>query len=161
MLMEENRLKRLQEWIDEIDGKVATFVRHYQLPQTRASYLSQLLGGSRSFGERAARKLEAECGRTSGWLDVLPATDMPVEIIRYDRKRCSQLPPEDKQLIETFISVLLDRNDRRVKPRFNETSLISVSSGRIKDAARKPIKNPLTVKGSNAPQPAQKSSKPR
>lgn len=96
-------------WLDEFDGKISAFCKHYGLSRTRASYLSQLLSGVRPLGERAARKLELECNRPSGWLDMGAKTP---QVLNYDVARFAQLPQTEKELIEGFIEFVLARHDR-------------------------------------------------
>ncbi|TAM15941.1 MAG: S24 family peptidase [Pandoraea sp.] len=52
------RRQRLKEWFT---GRT--------LPEREKSYLSQLIGGKASFGERSARRLERDYGMGSGYLD--------------------------------------------------------------------------------------------
>ncbi|GEC68949.1 MULTISPECIES: hypothetical protein [Raoultella] len=52
------RRKRLKEWFSE-----------KSLPEKEKSYLSQLINGRSSFGERAARRLEKDYGMPAGYLD--------------------------------------------------------------------------------------------
>lgn len=54
----ENRRRRLREWFA---GKT--------LPPSEKSYLSQLMTGRSSFGERAARRIERDYGMPQGYLD--------------------------------------------------------------------------------------------
>lgn len=110
MTTETQRAERLKQWLDEFDGKIANFCRQYNLTRARASYLSQVLSGSRKLGERAARKLEAECNRPAGWLDM--GID-PVQNLRYDAARVAQLPQGDRELVEGFIEFVLQRWERR------------------------------------------------
>lgn len=105
------RIARLRLWLAEFDGKIANFCRAYNLPRTRASYLSQILSGNRPLGERAARKLEDECRRPTGWLDM--GTEAPQQL-SYDVARVAQLPRADKELIEGFIEFVLQRSERRI-----------------------------------------------
>lgn len=107
---ETKRIARLRLWLAEFDGKIANFCRAYNLPRTRASYLSQILSGNRPLGERAARKLEDECRRPSGWLDM--GASEPQQL-RYDVARVAQLPTADRELIEGFIEFVLQRSERR------------------------------------------------
>lgn len=106
---ETQRIERLKTWLDEFDGKISAFCKHYGLSRTRASYLSQLLSGVRPLGERAARKLEQECNRPSGWLDM--GAQKP-QALNYDVARFAQLSQTDKELIEGFIEFVLARHDR-------------------------------------------------
>jgi transcriptional regulator with XRE-family HTH domain len=54
----ENRRARLKEWFSD-----------KTLPKKEKSYLSQLIGGKASFGEKAARRLENTYGMPDGHLD--------------------------------------------------------------------------------------------
>lgn len=107
----EHRVARLRTWLEEFDGKISNFCNHYGLPRTRASHLSQILSGNRPLGERAARKLEDECRRPSGWLDI--GVGAPTEL-SYDVARVAQLPEPDRELIEGFIDFVLHRSERRI-----------------------------------------------
>lgn len=104
-----HRVERLKVWLDEFEGKISAFCRHYGLSRTRASYLSQILSGNRPLGEKAARKLEAECNRPAGWLDMGSAAPQK---LKYDEARFSQLPQSDKELVEGFIEFVLQRRER-------------------------------------------------
>lgn len=110
MNTETHRVERLKLWLDEFEGKISAFCRHYGLSRTRASYLSQILSGNRPLGERAARKLEAECNRPTGWLDM---GETEPQKLKYDAARFSQLPQADKELVEGFIEFVLQRWERR------------------------------------------------
>jgi phage repressor protein C with HTH and peptisase S24 domain len=61
MDIQEIRRARLRQWLE---GKTA--------PSKEKSYFSQLLGGTSSFGERAARRLERDYGMGEGYLDRHP-----------------------------------------------------------------------------------------
>lgn len=107
--MNDIRTKRLRQWLGEFDGSIADFVRHYGMDKSKASYISQIMNGHRTLGERAARKLEADCGRPAGWLDV--EDDQAVDL-RYDKHRFNQLNTNDQGLIEDFIDFVLKRSER-------------------------------------------------
>lgn len=62
MNMTDNRRARLKEWFAD-----------KTLPTKEKSYLSQLLGGKASFGEKAARRIEGSYGMPAGYLDEEPA----------------------------------------------------------------------------------------
>lgn len=104
----EHRLARLNEWLSEFDGRVAGFCRHYRLPYSKASFLSQVLSGHRALGEKAARRLESECGRPAGWLDLRSESPIP---IRIDMPRVASLPDSDKKLIEDFVEFVMRRRE--------------------------------------------------
>ncbi|WP_368900378.1 hypothetical protein [Mixta calida] len=64
------------------------------LPEKEKSYLSQLINGKASFGERAARRLERDYGMPEGYLDNDPDNpDPPNDTI---------LSAEELQLVEYF-----------------------------------------------------------
>lgn len=61
------RRLNLRRWLDKNhDGNVSAFVRETGRSQ---SLISQVLNGSRGFGERLARQLEREMMVPEGWLD--------------------------------------------------------------------------------------------
>lgn len=66
MEIADNRRARLREWFAS-----------RSIPPGEKSYLSQLMGGKASFGERAARRLERDYGMEIGFLDI--PLDQPVE----------------------------------------------------------------------------------
>lgn len=73
--MTENRRERLKEWFA---GK--------SLPAKEKSYLSQLMTGKASFGEKAARRIEGTYGMPPGYLDDMAGP----------KKRVSTIPPENE-----------------------------------------------------------------
>lgn len=58
MEIKENRRAKLIEWFSA-----------RSIPPKEKSYISQLMGGVASFGERAARRLERDYGMGDGYLD--------------------------------------------------------------------------------------------
>ena len=68
MDIQETRRARLRLWLE---GKTA--------PTKEKSYFSQLLGGTTSFGERAARRLERDYGMGDGYLDSPLSTEVHVK----------------------------------------------------------------------------------
>lgn len=66
--MNDLRLKNLSLLIKKY-GTVANLVRTFD--GLDASYISTLLKGRRSFGERAVRNMEHRCNLPDGWFDVL------------------------------------------------------------------------------------------
>lgn len=54
----ETRRRRLREWLDT-----------HPTPTREKSYFSQLVSGTASFGEKAARRLEQQYGMEDGYLD--------------------------------------------------------------------------------------------
>lgn len=63
----ENRRERLKAWF-----------ANRSIPEKEKSYMSQLMSGKASFGEKAARRIEADYGMKPGYLDQ-PATAGEVE----------------------------------------------------------------------------------
>ena len=83
MDMKEIRRKRLKEWFS-----------NRSIPEREKSYLSQLMGGKASFGERAARRIEGDYGMTRGYLDTPPEEEvMP---------RQQPLTEQQQRLIDLF-----------------------------------------------------------
>lgn len=115
-IISEARKTKLKNWIrNDFEGNVAAFVRHFSLPASTASYISQLFGGNRNFGEKAARQLESQTGMPIGWLDEEVAKTVPpgVEppLFRYDRTRAAKLPSQERELVSAFIEFLVQRNE--------------------------------------------------
>jgi SOS-response transcriptional repressor LexA len=67
MEMKEIRRERLRQWF-----------ANRTLPEKEKSYLSQLISGKASFGERAARRLERDYGMGEGYLDQPPSAQITV-----------------------------------------------------------------------------------
>ncbi|EBQ9001297.1 hypothetical protein BHM34_17350 [Salmonella enterica subsp. enterica serovar Toucra] len=84
----DNRRRRLREWFA---GK--------NLPPLEKSYLSQLMTGRASFGERAARRIERDYGMPEGHLDI------PLHIPGRDRKDYDRIKKLTDQQRE-FLSLL-------------------------------------------------------
>lgn len=61
-----NRVERLRKAVDQVGGPAAFARLHNGVDPT---YVSQLLNGHRSFGEKAARKMESLVGWAQGYLD--------------------------------------------------------------------------------------------
>lgn len=110
MSSDAHRLERLKQWLGEHEGQVSRFCQHYRLDRNRYSFINQVLNGHRNLGEKAARKLEEQCGRPSGWLD--EGGEKPTGL-RYDQARVSQLADGDRVLIEDFIEFVLKRSEKR------------------------------------------------
>lgn len=75
MSITDTRVANIRALIEEM-GSQASFCRRFNLNPT---YISQLLNGHRTFGERAARKIEAKLGVPPGWLDRLQTGEGPME----------------------------------------------------------------------------------
>lgn len=136
----EIRRNRLQSWVDnQFGGKVIALVRNYELKESMASYLSQLLSGHRKFGERAARKLEEQCKRPPGWLDTEEQINEAAPAIRFDPELVAQLSTADRELIEDFIALVIQRNEISSlgRLRMNATE-ITEPSPKLKNANLKP-----------------------
>ena len=59
----DNRRQKLKEWFST-----------NTIPASEKSYISQLMSGTASFGEKAATRLEATLGMPDGYLDSAPGT---------------------------------------------------------------------------------------
>lgn len=66
---QENRRAQLRKWVER-NGT----------PPKEKSYFSQLVSGSSSFGEKAARRLEKTYGMGDGWLDGATEAGAPIPI---------------------------------------------------------------------------------
>lgn len=87
MDIKEIRRLRLKDWFSD-----------KTLPEREKSYLSQLINGKGSFGERAARRIEADYGMPVGYLDKnyehgKDGEPLPPEIV---------LDEQEKKLISLF-----------------------------------------------------------
>lgn len=85
MDIQENRRIRLRAWF-----------ANRSLPANEKSYLSQLIGGKASFGEKAARRLEKDYKMGPGYLDE-PAgeTGAKVTLIDFPMPAPSREQPDD------------------------------------------------------------------
>lgn len=70
--MKETRLRRLREYMESRKLSVSDLVARTGKSQP---YLSDLLRGEKSFGEKTARALEESLGLSSGYLDADDAPD--------------------------------------------------------------------------------------
>lgn len=109
------RRQRLRDWIDaDFDGRVSALCKHYGLPDSMASYLSQLLSKHRNFGERAARALEQKCGKPEGWLEgnTVLVEDIP-NPLDVDLSVVAKLPVAERRKIEDFIAYVIAGHQKR------------------------------------------------
>lgn len=88
MNMKKIRQIRLKEWFKD-----------KTLPPKEKSYLSQLMGGNSSFGEKAARRLEQTYGMPDGFLD----QDNSVTSISNEKYK--ELSKEQIELLELYDSL--------------------------------------------------------
>ncbi|MCW7764223.1 hypothetical protein [Photorhabdus luminescens] len=85
MSMKNIRQQRLKDWFSD-----------KTLPEKERSYLSQLMNGKASFGEKAARRLEQDYRMPDGYLDTdtnTPELGSPLQVT---------LTPKQKVLLELF-----------------------------------------------------------
>ncbi|SCZ55679.1 MULTISPECIES: hypothetical protein [Photorhabdus] len=85
MSMKNIRQQRLKDWFSD-----------KTLPEKERSYLSQLMNGKASFGEKAARRLEQDYRMPDGYLDAdtnTPELGSPLQVT---------LTPKQKVLLELF-----------------------------------------------------------
>lgn len=155
--MDTVRVDNLKNWLDNFEGKVASFCRYYQLPRSRASFLSQVLSGHRTLGEKAARKLEAETGRPSGWLDTVTPKEQP---LRYDVERVRELSTSNRKLIEDFIEFVLNRSELKESDLLVIRKERVIENSAISQSAYRPISDE-TFRTSDFHHAKAKSSKPK
>ncbi len=79
------------------------------LPEKEKSYLSQLMGGVASFGEKAARRLERDYGMPQDWLDTEPGTPRDISAIAAQMKVMQTKAPY-RAFGEKFVTVSLLQN---------------------------------------------------
>lgn len=96
--MKNIRQKKLKEWFS-----------NKTLPEKEKSYLSQLLNGKASFGERAARRLEKDYHMPKGYLD--DALNATCSENHYQIK----LTPRQKVLLELFDALPDSEADALIK----------------------------------------------
>ncbi|QIU87855.1 hypothetical protein [Yokenella regensburgei] len=82
----EIRRQRLAEWFSD-----------KTLPEKEKSYLSQLINGKSSFGERAARRIERDYSMPTGFLDSSP--------IDGETKAPRVFDPRHEELLDLFDSL--------------------------------------------------------
>lgn len=152
------RKQRLQQWLnDQFEGNVAAFCRYYKLKRSTASYISQIMGGARPFGERAARNLETQCNRPVGWLDVVPTPTADVQPLRYDPQMIAKLSVDSRELIEDFIEMVIRREEKPtsggLSNRYTSAKLSAKPSSSIRAASRKPIGQSYSPDEQRSPAP--------
>jgi hypothetical protein len=151
MDIQETRRANLRKWL-------ATRT----MPKNEKSYFSQLVGGSASFGERAARRLESKYGMGEGYLDstdlsnppirgdYLPLSDEALDLIKWIERIDSLGDPARKiflaltSILQVAESVGAKHNSNSVQALIAETDEMQgvvpqpESAGGTNNAARKP-----------------------
>lgn len=127
MDMKEIRRLRLKEWFSS-----------RSIPEREKSYLSQLMGGKTSFGERAARRLEGDYGMAPGYLDT-PPDDEPAPsqapLTEQQQRLISlfeRLPESEKEPHIASLAAMVENYDKL----FNEM----LKSRNIKELIKKTTK---------------------
>ena len=95
MDMKDIRRRRLREWFSE-----------RPIPEKEKSYLSQLMNGKASFGERAARRLEVAYGMPVSYLDKPSDDELPQE---------RRLDSRQEKLLELFDRLPESEKDQHIK----------------------------------------------
>lgn len=72
------RIDNLRALVEKA-GSIAAFARQYE--KVDPTYISQLLNGHRSFGEKAARNMEGRIGLTPGYLDAGHAVGVEPNVV--------------------------------------------------------------------------------
>jgi hypothetical protein len=89
--MQETRRGRLRAFLNaECGGNNSELARRTKKKQ---SYISDLLRGSKSFGEKVAREMEARLGLDAGYLD--KAQDSPPSKVRESPPPYTAIAPDD------------------------------------------------------------------
>lgn len=107
MDMKEIRRQRLKEWFSD-----------RSIPEREKSYLSQLMGGKTSFGERAARRLESDYGMSPGYLDTpkdgepTPAQQPLTEQQRRLISLFERLPESEKEPHIAALAAMVENYDK-------------------------------------------------
>lgn len=107
MDMKEIRRKRLKEWFSS-----------RSIPEREKSYLSQLMGGKASFGERAARRIEGDYGMSRGYLDTPPEEEVmpPQQPLTEQQKRLidlfERLPESEKEPHIASLAAMVENYDK-------------------------------------------------
>ncbi len=106
MDVRDNRTKNLRLLVDKA-GSIAAFCRRYS--DVDPTYVSQLMNGHRSFGERAARNMEKKIGLPVAALDRTPdgAEEPPLPgwpFTMVSRSSWEKLTPAQRQGIEEWIA---------------------------------------------------------
>lgn len=127
MDMKEIRRLRLKEWFSS-----------RSIPEREKSYLSQLMGGKTSFGERAARRLEGDYGMAPGYLDTPPddePTPSQAPLTEQQQRLISlfeRLPESEKEPHIASLAAMVENYDKL----FNEM----LKSRNIKELIKKTTK---------------------
>lgn len=98
MDMPANRRLRLKEWFE-----------NRSIPEAEKSYISQLINGKSSFGEKAARRLEQSYGMSMGYLDAAVT-----EIGNAIKEELIALDNHEKELLESFRNLKLQKHRYQV-----------------------------------------------
>lgn len=118
MDMHETRRLNLFDWI-ELNGGATAVAARYRLSKSMGSFLSQLKGGY-SFGEKAARNMEARLHLPAGYLDrsrheapgvtenVIPFEPRTVWPFRTPLELVLSLPRSARDTIDGYIQGVCD-----------------------------------------------------
>lgn len=93
------RVAKLKGLIGE--QSIAAFCRKFE--KIDPNYISQILNGHRSFGEKAARTMEGKLGLPLGWFDRRTDNAWPFNSITY--KEYLLLEESDQHEIETLLGL--------------------------------------------------------
>lgn len=93
------RVAKLKDLIGE--QSIAAFCREFE--KIDPNYISQILNGHRSFGEKAARTMEEKLGLPPGWFDRRSDYVWPFTSITY--QEYLRLEAADQHEIETLLGL--------------------------------------------------------
>jgi hypothetical protein len=98
----ENRRQKLKEWFQT-----------RSIPTSEKSYISQLLNGTASFGEKSAIRLEELLGMPDGFLDQVPGDDVQDPNITEVLQIMSSTDDEGRLRIKLAVSDVLYEYNRK------------------------------------------------
>lgn len=120
MDIQDLRRRRLAEWVTAHGGHGAV-VRDRGLNTSQASFLSQVVNGY-SFGERAARSMEARLGMPADYLDkedtAAPALS-PDGTPAYLAELAAKLPPERQERLVAVAELLAGPQGDKIRFSFS------------------------------------------
>lgn len=117
----EIRRKRLAAWFSS-----------RTLPEKEKSYLSQLINGKASFGERAARRIERDYGMSPGYLDMQPEDDEQRPPRQFDKRH--------EELLDLFDSLAeWEKEQHMINLRDQVNSIDNELKARLKGKSKQEI----------------------
>lgn len=112
--------------------RLATWFSSRTLPEKEKSYLSQLINGKASFGERAARRIERDYGMQPGYLDIKPDDE--------ERRPPRQFDERHEELLDLFDSLAeWEKEQHMINLRAQVNSIDNELKARLKGKSKQEI----------------------